>query len=639
MADPARSSPTTPQAVAATAQSRGGGSPEPPPLRRHGMAERFEIGTRVVTAQRTRPYERSRDDPVYRPLRIFSLDPAASRLDGAIAVVNVPYEPLEKGPAGRLFRVLPEDADGRRYRSVDLDSPANLIRNGRSPSVTDPEFHQQMAYAVCSLTYAVFRRALGRDVAWAIDRVDEDGRTRLVLCPHGGVMRNAYYDRDEGRIVFGYFPDRRSVDGGTVDQGHVFTALSHDIVAHEATHALLDGLRSSFTVPTGPDVLAFHEAFADLVALFLHFSYRTVVEAAVASARGELALSKLLLGLARQFGDATGRNGPLRRAIDLVDPDGVPPQYHKAGTEPHERGALLVAAVFEAFLTVFRHKTSRYVRLATGGTGIVSGELPHELKAVLAEEAGQLADQFLTICIRAIDYCPPVDLEFGEFLRAVITADYELVPDDPHAYREAWIDAFRRRGIIPPDVPGLAEDALLWQAPDPDLPAQPDLAFRHLAFDGDPGRPADADELVRQARALGRLVTSPEGMASFGLASPGDSLLGRDRVEPPVIQSIRSARRIGPDGQILFDLVGEITQRRLVRGPGCTFAFLGGATVILDPRGAVRYAIVKSVLSSRRLMRQQAFLESAAGGRFWERSGTDLVPRDRMFKMCHGEGS
>ncbi|NJM41475.1 MAG: N-6 DNA methylase, partial [Anaerolineae bacterium] len=35
------------------------------------------------------------------------------------------------------------------------------------------------------------------------------------------------------------------------------------------------------------------------------------------------------------------------------------------------------------------------------------------LQAVLADKASQLARQFLTICIRAIDYCPPIDLEFG----------------------------------------------------------------------------------------------------------------------------------------------------------------------------------------------------------------------------------
>ena len=51
----------------------------------------------------------------------------------------------------------------------------------------------------------------------------------------------------------------------------VFTCLSHDIIAHEVTHAIIDGIRTYFTQPSNPDVLAFHEAFADLAALFNHF--------------------------------------------------------------------------------------------------------------------------------------------------------------------------------------------------------------------------------------------------------------------------------------------------------------------------------------------------------------------------------
>ena len=54
----------------------------------------------------------------------------------------------------------------------------------------------------------------------------------------------------------------------------VFTCLSQDIIAHEVTHAVIDGIRTYFTEPTNPDVLAFHEGFADLVRVVRHFSHK-----------------------------------------------------------------------------------------------------------------------------------------------------------------------------------------------------------------------------------------------------------------------------------------------------------------------------------------------------------------------------
>jgi len=48
----------------------------------------------------------------------------------------------------------------------------------------------------------------------------------------------------------------------------VFTCLSHEIVAHETAHALLDGMARGLVAPTNRDMLAFHEAFADVIALF-----------------------------------------------------------------------------------------------------------------------------------------------------------------------------------------------------------------------------------------------------------------------------------------------------------------------------------------------------------------------------------
>jgi hypothetical protein len=632
---------STTEASAAVAQSRGEG--ETPGAAGVGSAAPpdtagFEIAARVSRGAGDRPYERRPGDPVYRPLRIYALDPGASQREGAVAVVNVPYEPLPPGPVGAILEVDGRDGvSGTLYRAAELDAPDVLIRSGYDPSPSDPRFHQQMVYAVCMLVYATFRRALGRHVSWGFQPSGGDGGGRLRVRPYASSAPNACYDRVAGELAFGYYPAPGEVAGRNVPSGLVFTSLSHDIVTHEVTHALLDGLRSRFCTPTGEEVLAFHEGFADLVALFQRFSYPEVVRAAIRESRGALDQAGLLTGLARQFGHTTTARGPLRTAIRIGSDGGLIPRVRdRSAPEPHALGSVLVSAVFDAFVTVFRRKTERYVRLATGGTGILPpGEIPADLQAVLAGEASQLASQFLSLCIRAIDYCPPVDLELGEFLRAVVTADHDLVPDDPWGYREAWIDAFSRHRIYPKGVKSLAEDALLWQAPARDIPEEPALSFAQLQFQGDPGQPAGADELRRQAAELGRIVV--RHLDQFGMVRADDPGLGGDRVSLPRVESIRSCRRVGPDGQVVFDLVAEVIQKRTVRDAGAEFDVFGGATVILDPRGRVRYVIAKNILNGDRLARQREYLRTG-GSRFWTppRDGR-RIPTQQLFRLLHAE--
>ena len=589
-----------------------------------GEGKRYRLGPGVTRAVSAQPYRRRGSDPVYRPLRIFTLDPAVSRLEGSVAVVNVPYEPLKPGPAGALFKVDHYDEAQRlHYRQVDLDDPAVLICNGHAPSTSDPRFHQQMVYAVCSLVYAAFKRALGRDIAWGFDSTGGEPNL-LFVRPHGCLERNAYYDKTRGELRFGYYRAEAKVAGRNLPGSYIFTCLSHDIIAHEVTHALLDGLRSHFMLPTGLDVLAFHEGFADLVAIFQHFSYEKVLESAIQTAHGQLEEATLLTDLARQFGHTTGSYQPLRSAIEVEGGQ----KYHQTNQEPHALGSLLTSAVFEAFVTLFKRKSARFLSLATGGSGLLPpGRLCPDLEKLLSQIASKLARQFLRICIRAIDYCPPIGLEFGEFLRAVITADCDLVPEDPWGYREAWIDAFQRRGIYPRHVTSLSEDALLWRPPVKRLSPIEALSFAQLAFDGCPGRPADAEELRRQACALGEFVSRPEHLDVFGLASPDDSRLQGDTVGLPTVESIRTSQRVGPHGQIMFDLIAEVIQRRTVRcHKSAFFDYYGGATVILDPIGQIRYVISKSVLAQERLAEQQEFILSQLGQRLWMVKQGKLVP-------------
>ena len=635
---------STTEAVAAQAQSRGEAQLGDAGIDRgdsdaRAQANRnrtYETGNGIASSPLA-PYERRKGDPIYRKLQIYTVDPSTPRLEGAVALVDVPYEPLEPGPVGNLFCVQDYDADRQAiYRRADLDDKGVLLRSGYAPSQSDPRFHQQMVYAVCSNVYAGFRKALGRQLTW------RPGTKRLVVQPHARDERNAYYDEEAGALSFGYFKADLNSSDTTLPGGYVFTCLSHDIIAHEVTHALLDGLRAQFARPTGPDVPAFHEAFADLIALFQRFSYTEVVRNAIRREQGDISKANYLSDLARQFGHTTGNKRALRSAIDIDMTTGVPKQQYNETLESHALGAVLVAAVFEAFIKIYRRKTERYVRLATGGTGVLpQGEIAHDLQIVLAQRVAKLASQFLSICIRAIDYCPPVGITFGDYLRALITADWDLVPDDPWDYRGALMEAFRRRDIYPRDVASLSEDALLWRTVRKRLPGIEGLTFANLRFSGDPGRAADEDELLRQACVLGDFVARREHLEEFGLIAADDARLEGDHVSLPRVESIRSSRRTGPDGQIVFDLVAEVTQSRSVKArDGCEpFEYHGGSTIILGPNGEIRYVILKSLVGRDRLERRRRFLHTPIGKQYWEVRAGSLEPRKRLFRLLHNSGS
>lgn len=628
---------STTQAVAAQVQSRESG-PEPKPGPAPGAPVTDGLGTRYligasVTRAVAKPFVRKRDDPLYRPLRVLTSDPAASRLEGSVALLKVPYESLRPGPEGSLFRV--DSTDPQRqtsYRPADLDEPAALLGGGFAPSPSDPRFHQQMVYAVCSSVYATFRKALGRHVAWGFTR--ERDPTRLVLKPFAFKGANAHYDRERGTLSFGYdvAPAATSAKR-TLPGGYFFTCLSHDVVVHELTHALLDGMRSHFSMPSGSDVAAFHEGFSDLVAIFQRLSYRELVTTAVRKSRGQLHQAPLLTDLAKQLGQVRGEKSALRSALTRN-----PPIQYDEHAEPHVLGNVLVCAVFEAYLTIFERKTAPLLRLATNGTGVAPpGELPADLVDLLAHKACTLASHFLSLIIRAIDYCPPVSIRLGEYLRALITADHDLVPDDTWAYREALIDAFARRNIYPRHVATLAEDALLWRPPRASMATVPELDFGHLEFAGDPANAANDEELRRQARALGNFATLPAHLHEFGLLSPIAAQALGAHAELPQVQSIRSTRRIGPDGQIVFDLVAEITQVLVMAATPdhASYSVVGGSTVILGPDGEVRYLISKSPAGSDRAQRCHQFMDGALGQQFWRIESGRYVQKASLFQMLH----
>lgn len=427
------------------------------------------------------------DPPATRKLRVYAYDPQASksRITAAenIATISLPWAeagPDEQitgpGPCNGYVEVIDHDpvADVL-YLPLDLDHPMVIADGGVTPSEGNPQFHQQMAFAVVMRTIKHFERALGRPVRWRGEwskKLEKYVPTdRLRVYPHALREPNAFYSINKVALLFGSFQANATNPGHNLPGGAIFTVLSHDIIVHETTHAILDGLHRRFSEPTHPDTLAFHEAMADTVALLSRLTLPEVVAAEIRRSGGSLAGSSLLSQIGRQVGEATGRGSALRDAFDLVGPGREPdPTRLSRTTQPHKRGAILVAAIFEALVEIYDARAADLLRIADVNPQESQHKALHpDLVDRLTREAVKSADHVLRMCIRALDYMPPVDPRFGDFLRAMITGDADLVPDDRLNYRLSIIEAFRRRGIFPEGCSSMAPDALMWQPPQSDL--------------------------------------------------------------------------------------------------------------------------------------------------------------------------
>lgn len=641
-------------------------------LKRH-LKQRRLSGTQAPGLALTSPEVSRRTErevftspPVYRRLRGYAFDPELSTyLDTAQineVIFEVPWEEkLAPGPVGEYLEVIDHDpASGCFYGPVDLNDDYLLATDGLAPAEGNPKFHQQMVYAVAMRTIMNFEKALGRKALWS-PRTPPGGKVayvpRLRIYPHALRECNAYYHPDKKALLFGYFPATSQDPGRQYPGGMVFTCLSHDIVAHETTHALLDGMHPAFSQPSNEDQLAFHEAFADIVALFQHFSFPQVLRHQIHRTRGDLRAHNFLGELALQFGQASGRRGALRSAIGEIK-EGVwqplkpDPTAYQRFTEPHDRGALLVAAVFDAFLAIYERRTADLFRLSSSGTGVLpAGAIHPDLAGRLSDEAARISQQVLTMCIRALDYCPPVDLTFGDYLRALITADADLVPNDALDYRVAFVEAFRRRGIYPRDVKSLSVDALRWRTAQEDrndhllkslIGHLREFADRfqylesraemfHRTQDWRRKAHAELTRLFRESKAAER----EKLMLALGL----DLATGAESLE---VHALRVAAREGPQGagrpQILLSLVQE---RPLAgrTGDGSPWSMGGGCTIIADQRRAqVRYFISKNILSPAREERLRTFkgrLAKPLSDVYF--AAGPLAGTAELFAMLHGD--
>ena len=527
-----------------------------------------------------------------RKTTILAQDPSI-RLNGKIvrAQIDIPNEALQPGPRGYRVQVVDYDSSTHTlYKTVphpsnrDDDLPDDPFREMSDDALlASPDFHAMNTYAIIMRTLARFESALGRRVAWSFPG------HQIQVAPHAFADANAFYSPEDQALMFGYFPGHAGVD-------RVFACLAHDVVAHETTHALLDGLRQRYTDPSSPQQAGFHEGFADIVALLSVFSLRDVVgrvldparhgERIPAEAVSPQALRRsILMGVAEQFGQELSgiRGNALRRSVTL-DPG---QDYLKEAEfeEPHRLGEVLVAAVMNAFLNVWQARLESYLR---------ESKSIDRLRAV--EEGAEVADRLLTICIRALDYCPPTDLQFGDFLSALLTSDWEMYPKDlKYGFRDAIRASFGGYGIHPTSK-GKCEPGA-WDPP---------LAGKRPVYDR-----THFEAMQRDPDELFRFVW--ENRKAFNLCEDADTR----------VLSVRPCLRIGTDGFALRETVVEYLQLLTVRAeelkalkirkPGGMpdhqeVTLYGGNAMIFDQFGLLKYNIGHSIFNTEKQSGRLSYL-------------------------------
>jgi hypothetical protein len=561
--------------------------------------------------------------PDRRMLNIYAADPMSGRRSRYRTAIDVNHEPqLTRGPCGAVIEVVDYDAEHKRfYAQVDLNDPALLMQNGLAPNESDPRFHQQMVYAVAMKVIENARRALGRPISFRTM-----SKPRLRLFPHAFYGANAFFDPDCNAIFFGYFKASASNPGPNLPGQMVFTCLSHDVVAHEVTHAIVHRLRRYFLEPTNGDVLVFHEAFADIVALFQRFSYDDILREHIQASRGRLQDVDMLVELAEQVGYASGSGQALRKALGQEADPALLARVH----EPHRRGAILVSAVFDGFFRTYGRRIEDLIRIAAGGSGeLPLGHLHPDLVNRVAREASQLADHVLRMCIRAFDYLPPVDVTFGDFLRALVTADLELNPNGPYELRFNMIEGFRARGIYPEGVLSLAEESLVWPSWNPAQTGLPQISqsllmnmqtlfalnasaldwtgrvversrsyeayqsFQRSVLDSDDADGTEGEDSTQQLkseRGLRRKIAIK--LTQYGRQNA--AALGFNPRAPIACSGFHPVHRIGLDQRLLVEMIVQFVQTDNERKEELGgIPMRAGATVIFGADGTAHHVIAK----------------------------------------------
>lgn len=307
---------------------------------------------------------------------------------------------------------------GPRSARISLQGVAPVAANTMNDFIQAPGtegFDAVHTFAVAHQALAMCQRAVGAPIKWQWNGAGDS--TPIEVFPHAGQTQNAFYSRTSRCLKFFFFPK----PGASTPAPTVFTCRSFDIVTHEMGHAILDSLKPGWLEANGhPESGALHEAFGDILAIFLTLSQLDQVEALIVQTKGDLHNKTFLSDLAEEFGLALGRDNGLRNA----DNDKTMSQV---SSEVHDLSQVFTGGVYDVLADAFE----------------LERDIAREDEAATLLRVGQTV---FSLVLRAILAAPAANATFADVVRQMVA----LCPADAkgQAYRRSIVGQFARREVV-----------------------------------------------------------------------------------------------------------------------------------------------------------------------------------------------
>jgi hypothetical protein len=310
----------------------------------------------------------------------------------------------------------------------------DVYQNFIEKAIRNPYFHQVNVWAVVQRVLEFYEEpfALGRSVPWGFDG------NRLMVVPHAGYGENAFYNQNSKSLQFYYF--------GDLDRPG-YTCLSHDIIAHETGHAILDGIRPLYNQLSSVQTMAFHEFIGDLTAILLALFNKDIRDFVSRTTKGRLGQADVLANLAEEFAQEVEGRPYLRTAFNqrtLLDAE------IRDSLSPHNVSQVLTGAMWDILTGIATKHLDKNLPIETDdedGDEVAEEVSEADRKVTPAQALWWAADRFRRVALQPLDLCPPCDIQFIDYAKAVIRNDILTNPVDEQGYRPLMLQVFHQRGL------------------------------------------------------------------------------------------------------------------------------------------------------------------------------------------------